>query len=81
MSWVPRSVQDTSSDQNGPVPLPGWGFLHPWILGVSITPATVADVVASLPMNLGVLEHLRVKLPLHARELGVDPEPKVCSSH
>jgi hypothetical protein len=44
--------------------LAGWDFLHPWILGVPVTPDVGADIVASSSMILGVLEHLVMELPL-----------------
>jgi hypothetical protein len=40
-----------------PVPLAGWGFLHPWILWAAVTLDVGADIVA-LPVILGVSEHL-----------------------
>jgi hypothetical protein len=56
------------------MPLARQGFLCPWILGDSVTP----DVVA-FPVILGVLEHLRVALPLGVVELGAESVPKVYS--
>ena len=46
-------------------------------LGGPVTPG-VGAVVASSPLILGVLEHLRVQLPLGVVGLGVEPAPKVC---
>ena len=50
-----------------------------WIPLVPVTPCVGADVVASSPMILGFLEHLRVKLPLGVVGPGAEPAPKVCS--
>ncbi len=55
----------------------GWGFLCPWI---PVTPSVGADVVASLSVILGMLEHLRVELPLGVVGLGAEPAPKVLHS-
>ena len=49
--------------------------------GDSVTPGVVADVVASSPLILGMLEHLEVELPLGVVGLGVEPAPKVHSEH
>ena len=83
--WVPiyhsRSAQGTGSDWKETMPLAGWGFLHSWILLVPVTPSVVANVVASSPMILGMLEYLEVELPLGVVGLGTELMPKVCSGH
>ena len=48
---------------------------------VPVTPSVGADVVASSPMILGVLERLRVELLLGFVGLGAELVPKVCSGH
>ena len=52
------------------MPLAGQGCLHPWILGVPVTQDLGADVVASSPVILGMLEHLGVKFVLCVVGLG-----------
>jgi hypothetical protein len=56
--------------------LAGQGCLHPWILGVPVTQDLGADVVASSPVILGLLEHLGVKLSLGVVGLGAETSPK-----
>ena len=56
--------------------LAGQGCLHPWILGVPVTQDLGADVVASSPVTLGLLEHLGVKLSLGVVGLGAETSPK-----
>ena len=61
------------------MPLAGQEFLLPWTLGVPVAVGVGAEVVASSPVILGVLEHLGVKLPLVVVGLGAEPSPKVYS--
>ena len=56
--------------------LAGQGCLRPWILGVPVTQDLGADVVASSPVTLGLLEHLGVKLSLGVVGLGAETSPK-----
>jgi hypothetical protein len=63
------------------MPLGGWRFLHPWILGDPVTPDVGSDVVTSSPVILGMLEHLEGELPLGVVGLGVESAPKVCPGH
>jgi hypothetical protein len=58
------------------MPLVKRGFPSTYIPLVSVTPGVGTDVVASLPMILGVVEHLRIKL-LGIVGLGVEIAPKV----
>ena len=44
---------------------------------VPVTPSVGADVVASSPMILDVLEHLGLELPLSVVGLGTELAPKV----
>ena len=85
MHWVqsqgPRSAHGTGSDWMKPVPLARWGFLCLWIPWVSVTAGVGQNVVASSPVILGVLENLRVELPLGVLGLGVELVPKICSGH
>ena len=74
-SQHPRSALGADSDQKESMPLSGWGFLHPWILGDPGTLNIWADVVA-FPMILGVSEHLGVRLPLRVVGVGAEPAPK-----
>ena len=49
--------------------------------GDPVIPGAGADVLASSPVILGVLEHLGVKLPLGLVELGAEPALKACSGY
>lgn len=66
-------------DCNGPMPLAGQRFLHPWILGYPVTPGVRAVVVSS-PPTLGVLKHLCVGFSLSVVGLGVEPASNVSIS-
>lgn len=61
-SQQPRSAPDAGSDWKESVPLAGQESLCPWILLDPVTLAFGADVVASSPLILCVLEHLGVEL-------------------
>ena len=76
---APKVCSGNLLKQEGTLPLPGQGFLSLWILGVPVTPGVGADVVASSPVILGVLEHLGDELALGVVALGAEPTPKVCS--
>jgi hypothetical protein len=56
------------------MPLAGWGLLNPWILVVPATHGVGANVVASSPVILGVIEHLGLNLPLGVVELGAETQ-------
>lgn len=63
------------------MPLVRQEFLHARILRDPATPGVGADVLASSPLILGVLEHLGVGLPLGVLGMGAEPVVKVCSGH
>ena len=46
---------------------------------VPVTPGVGADIVASSPMILSMLEHLEMELPLDVVRLGAELLPNVCS--
>jgi hypothetical protein len=69
----PNVSQRTGSDQKEPMPLAGWEFLGPWILGDSVTPGVRADVASLL--ILGFSEHLGVGLPLDIVRMVAEPVP------
>ena len=51
---------------------PGGDSLVPGFLEVPVTPRVGANVLATSPMILSLLEHLGVKLPLGIVELGME---------
>jgi len=59
-----RSPQGIGSDRKELVLLAGREILHPWILGVPVTLGIGADVLASSPIILGMLEHREIQLSL-----------------
>lgn len=63
------------------MPLAEWGSCVPGSPGVPVTQCVRADAVASSAVILGVLDHLRVKLPLGVVREGPKPAPEVCSGN
>lgn len=78
---APKVCSRCGSNWKEPVPMTGKGSCIPGSWGVPVTLGVGVVVVASLPVILGVLEHLGVELPLGVVGLGVEPAPKVCSGH
>lgn len=59
------------------MPLAGWQFVPPWILGDPVALDVGVDVVAS-PGILGISEHLRVRLLLGIVRVDAEAAPQVC---
>jgi len=76
-SQHPRSAQGLRSEWKKPIPLAKWGSLCHWIPWVPVTPSVVADIVASSPVILCMLEQLGIELLLGVVGLGVEPVLKV----
>lgn len=71
-----RSAPGQGSDWKEVMPLTGQRFLCPQILGDPVTVGVGIDVVASSPVILSLLEHLRVEFPLGVVGLVTEPAPK-----
>ena len=71
------SSQSTGRDHKESMPVAGLSILCPWILGCPNNSRFVADIVASSPKILGLLELLGVQLPLSVVELGAEVATKV----